>query len=114
VWLFDDFLLETLDKRDYIALFGLGHLELFPVPKLLPLATWSAFIEHNASPEALVTSASCSTIAQLDNSSHIASAPLDVSQRLRARRDSMGTGSPSCRYIPAHVLAVRPLLSAEE
>ena len=27
VWLFDDFLLETLDKRDYIASFSLGHLE---------------------------------------------------------------------------------------
>jgi hypothetical protein len=25
--LFDDFLLETLDKSDYVALFGLGHLE---------------------------------------------------------------------------------------
>src|SRR5207244_10630865 len=26
--LFDDLLLETLDKRDHVALFGLGHLEL--------------------------------------------------------------------------------------
>ena len=26
--LFDDLFLETLDKRDHVALFGLGHLEL--------------------------------------------------------------------------------------